>query len=95
MNIKKINQYDVAGSVQGAKAPATKTGADDKAAASTSADRVNLSNHYQVITQAKKEIASGDEVRMEKVMHVRTQLENRTYTVNTEAIADKMLGEIM
>lgn len=96
MNIKKVLPYDVAGTVQGAKGPAAKTGGEEKAAASgSSADRVNLSNHYQVITQAKKMVTSGEEVRMDKVMHVRTQLENRTYTVDSEAVADKMLSEIM
>ncbi|MFZ2448133.1 MAG: flagellar biosynthesis anti-sigma factor FlgM [Syntrophobacteraceae bacterium] len=95
MNIKKVAPYTT-GTVQGAKGPAAKVNGEDKASqAGVASDRVNLSKDYQVITEAKKVIVSGDSIRTEKVLHVRTQLENRTYVLNPEDVASKMLDEIL
>ena len=94
MNIKKVNQT-VTGGVQVVKGSATKVTGDEKSAGSGSTDRLQLSKNYQDIAQARKMLTSGNDVRTEKVVEIRGQLDSGDYHVDAEAVAEKMLEEVI
>lgn len=58
------------------------------------ADSVKLSNRYQEMTQVKKVVMEGGELRMDRVDHIRNMIENKQYEVDPEKIAQKMLEEM-
>ena len=58
------------------------------------ADSVKLSNRYQEMTQAKKVVMEGGELRMDRVDHIRNMIEKGKYEVDPENIAQKMLEEL-
>lgn len=68
-----------------------------KAAASADAaqpqDRVELSRDAIVIDAARKAIADTPAIREDKVEALRQQIQNGTYQVPSEQIADKILAE--
>jgi negative regulator of flagellin synthesis FlgM len=68
---------------QGAAATATR-------AAGSSGVAVTVSAQVRTLTQADR--AESAEVDMEKVQAVRSAIEQGTYVVNPEAIADKLLA---
>lgn len=58
------------------------------------ADSVKLSNRYQEMTQVKKVVMEGGELRMDRVDQIRNMIENKQYEVDPEKIAQKMLDEL-
>jgi flagellar biosynthesis anti-sigma factor FlgM len=55
-------------------------------------DRVVLSNDYRELAQAAK-TKTSDDVRWDKIDHIRSQLSDGTYQIDPEAIAKKMLND--
>lgn len=78
-----------------AAAAKTGAGAGAAAAASSSANSasvaVTVSTQVRTLEQAKR-AETAAEVDSEKVQAVRTAMEQGTYVVNAEAIADKLLS---
>jgi len=75
----------------GAAAPAKKEAAATAASTANSAGvAVTVSTSVRELEQANRGEAA--EVDMDKVQAVRTAIENGTYEVNAEAIADKLLA---
>ncbi len=75
----------------GAAAPAKKEAAATASSAASSAGvAVTVSTSVRELEQANRGEAA--EVDMDKVNAVRTAIENGSYVVNAEAIADKLLG---
>ncbi len=98
MEIKKISAY----ATQAAQRPQEQgvRPADDeksagKDASVDTADRVRFSTGYQEMAQVKKVMMERGEIRTERVDQLRTQIENRTYGVDADKIAAKILDEIM
>jgi negative regulator of flagellin synthesis FlgM len=56
-------------------------------------ETVDLSTMAKDIQQAKVEVSKLPDVREEKVREIKAQVENGTYNVSGEQIADKMVGE--
>jgi negative regulator of flagellin synthesis FlgM len=59
----------------------------------TAPDRLQLSRGYQEMAQAKKVMMQRDDIRLEQVDRVRNMIENKTYQIQPEKIAAKMMDE--
>jgi len=58
------------------------------------ADKIELSTDAEAIETARKVIAEMPDVRADKVEALRKQIQDGTYQVSPESIADKMLTEM-
>ena len=96
MNIKQIGP-SLTGAVQNTGAASVKPNGEDKTGASNSisSDRVELSQSYRELTQARKALMTSGDVRAEKVDQIKNQLASGNYQINPAGIADKMLEEVM
>lgn len=56
-------------------------------------ETVDLSTMARDIQQAKVEVSKVPDVREEKVQEIKAQVDNGTYNVSGEQIANKMVGE--
>ncbi len=76
---------------------AGQTGAEGKAAVGNgvSTDRVQLSKDYQDMAQAQASIAGSGGIRTDKVQEIKNQLASGTYKVQPDAVAGKMLDEVI
>jgi negative regulator of flagellin synthesis FlgM len=95
MNIRKISSY-VTGAIENSK-PVGQSGAEDKAAAGNgvSTDRVQLSQNYQDLAQAQKAISGAGEIRADKVQEIKSKLDTGSYQIKPDAIAQKMIDEVI
>jgi negative regulator of flagellin synthesis FlgM len=59
----------------------------------TKADTVALSNTAQKIQEAQKQLEAIPDVREDKVAQLKEQIENRTYKIDEEKIADNILKD--
>lgn len=57
------------------------------------ADTVALSNAAKNIQEAQKQLEAIPDVREDKVAELKEQIENGTYEIDAEKIADKMLKD--
>jgi negative regulator of flagellin synthesis FlgM len=57
------------------------------------ADTVALSNTAKKIQEAQKQLEAIPDVREDKVAQLKEQIENGTYKIDEEKIADKMLKD--
>jgi len=66
----------------------------DKTEKSTvKSDTVEISDTAKQIQEAKKQLDNISDVREDKVAQLKSQIENGTYEINAEKIADKMIKE--
>lgn len=65
--------------------------AASKDAAVESADRVELSKGYTEVARMKNNMTETDDVRTEQVEKLRQMIQNGSYVVQPEKIAEKML----
>jgi negative regulator of flagellin synthesis FlgM len=72
-----------------AKSEADKTAA----AASTVTEKVDLSTRAKDIQRIKQIVDQTPDIREEKVMELKRQIDNGKYEINTDKIAEKMVGE--
>ena len=56
-------------------------------------ERVDLSSKAKNIQQIKQILDQTPDVREEKIMDLKCRIENGSYAVNSEKIAEKMVGE--
>jgi negative regulator of flagellin synthesis FlgM len=59
------------------------------------ADTVNISDAAKEIQEVRNQLDAIPDVRAEKVEQLKSQIENGTYEVKSEEIADKMLREAL
>ena len=59
------------------------------------ADTVALSNAAKNIQEAQKQLEAIPDVREDKVAQLKEQIENGTYEIDEEKIADKMLKDTL
>lgn len=96
MNIRTIGSYTT-GAVQNAAEQTQKAGDDSKTAQANgvSSDRVQLSKDYQDLAQANKASMSREDIRTDKVDQIKSRVNNGSYTINPNAVAGKMLDEVI
>ncbi len=75
---------------QGGEKSATKSA--DAGAASAGADRVSLTGEARQLQALETRIASEPVVDTQRVNAVRSAVENGTFTINPERIAEKMMS---
>ena len=66
---------------------------DSQAGAAVAKEKVDISAQARDIQQAKKVIAGTPDVREERVRELKARIEQGTYKINTEKIAEKMVKE--
>ena len=86
----KIDAYNAINPVQTASKIA-KTTVTSKPAAT---DRVEISQAGRDIQIAKKAVSEVPDVRQDKIDSIKARLEDGTYNVTDEALAEKMLAAI-
>ena len=67
--------------------------AEQKEQQQAKADTVALSNAAKNIQEAQKQLEAVPDVREDKVAELKEQIENGTYEIDAEKIADKMLKD--
>lgn len=58
----------------------------------TPEDKVSLSSSAQDMKTTREAVAAAPDIRQDKVNEIKTAVENGTYQINAEKIANKMLG---
>lgn len=97
VEIKKIDAYSaqapqkVRDSIQSTKEEQESASGKEVSAAS---DRVQLSKGYQEMSQVKKVVMQRGELRTERLDNLRNMIENNSYSIKPEKIAEKMLKEL-
>jgi negative regulator of flagellin synthesis FlgM len=61
---------------------------------SAGADRVEFSKSYTEMARMKKTMTENDDIRTEQVERLRTMVQNGTYEVQPDKIAEKMLDAL-
>lgn len=61
---------------------------------SAGSDQVKLSDRYQEVARVRKVMMEREDLRNERVDHLRNMIESGSYVVNPEKIAQKMLEEL-
>ena len=61
----------------------------------TKADTVVLSDTAKKVQEAQKQLEAIPDVREDKVAQLKEQIENGTYEIDEEKIADKMLKDLL
>lgn len=96
MEIRKTAAYGTQG-IQQPQEQNSRVSQIDRNSASdprVEADSVRLSNRYQEMTQVKKVVMEGGELRMDRVDQIRNMIEKGQYEVDPEKVAQKMLEEL-
>jgi flagellar biosynthesis anti-sigma factor FlgM len=98
MEVKKIANHlaDAVGSLKG---PSSRVNGEEKTATGKEtgipSDRVELSKDYKGIAQVKKVVMSRDDMRTERVDHIRNLINSGAYVADADKTARKMLDEIL
>ena len=69
--------------------------AEQKEQQQAKADTVALSSAAKDIQEAQKQLEAIPDVREEKVAQLKEQIENGTYEIDAEKIADKMIKDAL
>jgi len=97
MEIKKVNGYEAqtvqktTEQVQPRRVPADGVTGKD---AQPGADQVQLSDRYQELARVRKVMMEREDLRNERIDHLRNLIQSKNYIVNPEKIAQKMLEEL-
>lgn len=57
-------------------------------------DQVNISNEAKEIRNIKETLENKPEIRQEKVDQIKTQIQNGTYKVDSQKVAEKIISDI-
>jgi negative regulator of flagellin synthesis FlgM len=95
MDIKNVNGYE-SQAVQRLEQQSRRVSEENPTGREVSggSDQVELSSRYQEVAQVRKVMMERDEIRSERVDHLRNMIENKTYEVDPEKTAQKMLEEL-
>jgi flagellar biosynthesis anti-sigma factor FlgM len=95
MDIKKVANYTMQ-DVQYTDATRRSTGEEKATSRETgSPDTVQLSGRYQEMAKVQKVMMESEDVRTEQVAQYKRQIEDGTYQVNSDAVAQKMIEEMV
>jgi len=99
MDIERISQRqsDPAISGQAAARRAERTGNDSQVQANpqsvrSSSDSVEISDRSRELARARQAVDAAPDVRADKVAEIRKRIEDGTYSVSPELLAQKLLG---
>jgi negative regulator of flagellin synthesis FlgM len=94
----RINGYDNSRSIASSKGTANSTPTADKvqsdsttAPAASTADQVTLTGSARTLQKLSEAVASAPVVDTAKVAQIKEALQNGTYQINTQSVADKLL----
>jgi flagellar biosynthesis anti-sigma factor FlgM len=96
MDIKRVNVFE-SQAVQKPVEQQPRRVSDETSTANEvvgASDQVQLSSQYQEVAQVRKVMMERDEIRSERVDHLRNMVENNTYVADPEKTAQKMLEEL-
>lgn len=94
MMISKIKDASTQVIQQYQKGKLTKNEADKPSAAGpTVTEKVDLSSGARDIQRIKQIVDQTPDIREEKVLELKRQIDNGKYAVNADKIAEKMVGE--
>lgn len=93
MDIKKVGSLTTQ-DVQYTDASRRSSG-DEKTTSRDAADTVQLSGRYQEMAKVQKVLMERDDVRTDQVDQYRRQIEDGTYQVQPDQVAQSMMEEIM
>jgi negative regulator of flagellin synthesis FlgM len=97
MEIKKVNGYEGQAVQKTAEQQQARRVSEEGTSGreiSSGSDQVKLSSHYQEMARVRKVMMDREDLRTERVDHLRNMLEENKYVVNPEGIAQKMLEEL-
>lgn len=93
MNIDKIGEKAVEAYVEKSLAPGNKTPpASTRDVTKTDQDKVSISKAAKELQEAQKAVQNAPDVRADRVAAIKKQIQEGTYQVPTEALADKLLS---
>lgn len=88
ISAKQIQQYEKNESLMKGKMTQ-----DNRSAISIPQEKVELSDAVKEIQQIKNTVDNIPDVRDDKVTALKNQIDNNTYNVNAEEVAEKMVAE--
>jgi negative regulator of flagellin synthesis FlgM len=92
--ISKIKDTATSSIQQYQKNEITKNEADKQIGASHAAiEKVNLSTRAKDIQQIRQILDQTPDIREDKVLELKRQIDSESYRINAEKIAEKMVGE--
>ena len=87
-----MGQQAYAKEVEGTKPPEINKDDGDKSGVKAVGDKVSLSKDAQNIQLAKSAVEAAPEIREEAVQDIKKSVDDGSYTVDSNRIADKMVG---
>lgn len=97
MEIKKVNGYEAQAVQKTTEQNQPRRVSEENISGKeipSGADQVKLSDRYQELAKVRKVMMEREELRSERVDHLRNMIENKNYVVNPEGVAQKMLEEL-
>jgi negative regulator of flagellin synthesis FlgM len=97
MEIRKLNGYEAQAVQRTTEQQQTRRASEESAPGkevTSGSDQVKLSSHYQEMAQVRKVMMEREELRSERVDHLRNMIENNSYVVDPEKTAQRMLEEL-
>lgn len=88
ISAKQIQQYEKNESLMKGKMTQ-----DNRSAISIPQEKVELSDAVKEIQQIKNTVDNIPDIREDKVTALKNQIDNSTYNVNAEEVAEKMVAE--
>ncbi|OPY14011.1 MAG: Anti-sigma-28 factor, FlgM [Syntrophus sp. PtaB.Bin075] len=88
ISAKQIQQYEKNESLMKGKMTQ-----DNRSAISMPQEKVELSDAVKEIQQIKNTVDNIPDIREDKVTALKNQIDNSTYNVNAEEVAEKMVAE--
>lgn len=85
----RIDAYNAINQVYQTTAQAKKTTTEKK----QSSDKVEISQKGKDIATAKKAVSEASDIRTDKVDAIKQKIQDGTYDVSVEAVADKMVND--
>lgn len=92
VDVMRIDAYNAISQVYNTTKPVKKASSEKKIAAKD--DTLEISQFGKAMHVAKKAISEAEDIRMDKVESIKKQMQEGTYQVSDEALADKILESI-
>lgn len=97
MEVKKVNGYEAQSVQRSTEQQQTRRVSEEDSSGkevTSGPDRVKLSSSSQELAQVRRVMMEREELRSERVDHLRNIIENKSYVVDPEKTAQKMLEEL-
>ncbi|MBP8646171.1 MAG: flagellar biosynthesis anti-sigma factor FlgM [Syntrophobacteraceae bacterium] len=95
MDIKKVQAYVTQTPLMTPEHNSRVSGEEKTQGSFAETDSVQLSKEYIEVNRAKKLMMDrSDEIRTDKIEPIQRSIENKTYAIDAEKIAQKMMDEL-